>query len=1033
MRQQIFRILAVVLPAMLSITAHAADELATYVFKDGNPGYGLTVALDGEIEKPVNEDGSVFFDLKSGAHILGVFNGKKLLYSVRFDSVTGQLVDATVNLVTFEPPQGNVQTYSSTETPGERAKSPTGGLLGRITDVNTGDPVVGARVFLEGTGLATTTNLAGNYTLLVPRGIYTLVVDAGEAGEKRFENTRVVTNIDRGVSYKVGKRKLNDTGYRPSAPIIEEIFVVARYKPTALGADERYSAGLVDTLGIGELARFGGSDISQSVIRIPSVTVKDGRFVFIRGLGGRYITTTLNGAQLPSTDPSKRTVPLDLFPTNFVSQLDVKKQFIADMPGESTGGNLEINTRTYPGQAEGRISLQTGFVQGLTGKTVNADSLSGDFDVFGVDDGTRSNANFFNAITQVINLADANNDPQGVAAFSTIGGNALLPGLDLGMTTANPNITIGGNYGNMFDFGEDSEWGFFVAGNYRNEWNQRTAGIDRTFGGDVNQGTATVRDDFTFEEASNSVEASGLINFGLTSGNSSYSSNTLLSRSTLSRARQDIGVDGDSTDDSIRYLIDYIERQFISQQFTGDHVFGAREQWVFDWQFTGSQANRDAPGRRQVRFDLQNSSGIFNLQVPDLSVRYDELEDRNYDLSGNVEYFLPTSDEDETKITTGVQLISRERDSVSDNYGFFDSQSGNDAAPNLLVTDVLNPTTITGNQSTGYGFQNKTLATDSYDAELDLNAIFASFDTLQNDTHQFIVGVRYEDYKQITNTFNLQTGDPLQQPISDDVVLPTFGYNWFFTESQTLRFGLSKTVSRPDFKETSNAVFFDQDFNFNVRGNPNLVVSEAINADVRYQFYWNDLDNLSFGLFYKELDNPIERVLNPASGTVGNSRTFQNSDSAEVYGIEFEGRKEWNLGSSLSKSVFLAANAALIESEVNLVGQAINTRALQGQPTYVVNLIFGYDDVDNGQEFTLLLNQNGDTIADVGVNGQADVILEPRLDLIVNYRWYFTDSWQLVVKGENLLNAPVEFTQAGNIFQSWETGRELTLGLNYDF
>ena len=580
MRQSILRALSFAAVALVasftSISAQAADELAAYVFKDGNPGAGLTAALDGEIEKPVDDDGSVFFDLKPGAHILGVFDGRKMLYSVRFDAANGQLVDATVNLVTFEPPQGSVQTYFPNETASQRAKGPTGGLLGRITDRSTSDPIAGARVFLEGTSIATVTDPSGNYTLTVPRGVYTLVIDAGDYGEKRFADTRVVTNIDRGVSFRVSKPGATDTGFRPTVPVIEEIFVVARYKPTALGEDERYSAGLVDTLGIGELARFGGSDISQSVIRIPSVTVKDGRFVFIRGLGGRYITTTLTGAQLPSTDPAQRTVPLDLFPTNFVAQLDVKKQFIAPMPGESTGGNLAINTRTYPLDPEGRLSIQTGFVTGLTGETVIADPLRGDFDILGADDGTRSNNNFFSAISEAIDLATLNNDPQARAAFSKIGANALVPGFDLGSSTANPPVTLGGSYGSSYDVGEDTEFGFFAAANYRNEWSQRTAGISRTYAGDVDQGTQIELDDFTFEESTNNVEISGLLNFGLSRGNSNYSANTLLSRVTESRAQQSFGVDGDALLPSIRQTILYIERQFFSQQFAGDHVFGGR-------------------------------------------------------------------------------------------------------------------------------------------------------------------------------------------------------------------------------------------------------------------------------------------------------------------------------------------------------------------------------------------------------------------------------------------------------------------------
>lgn len=141
MRRVIIRAVSAVLMGLGSTTGYAADELAVYVFKDGNAANGLTVALDGEIEKTVGDDGSVFFDLKTGAHILGVFDGRKLVYSAKFDSVPGQLADAAINIVTFEDPKGSIQTYSATETPGERAESSTGGLLGRITDSATNEPV----------------------------------------------------------------------------------------------------------------------------------------------------------------------------------------------------------------------------------------------------------------------------------------------------------------------------------------------------------------------------------------------------------------------------------------------------------------------------------------------------------------------------------------------------------------------------------------------------------------------------------------------------------------------------------------------------------------------------------------------------------------------------------------------------------------------------------------------------------------------------------------------------------------------------
>jgi TonB-dependent receptor len=393
-------------------------------------------------------------------------------------------------------------------------------------------------------------------------------------------------------------------------------------------------------------------------------------------------------------------------------------------------------------------------------------------------------------------------------------------------------------------------------------------------------------------------------------------------------------------------------------------------------------------------------------------------------------------DDTEATLSFGGQYITRERDSDSDTYGFTGGQALDDNAPNLRFDDVVNVNTITGNPSTGFIFQDKTLASDSYEADLDYGAAFVSYDTVIAAKYQIIAGGRYEDFNQTTDTFSLQGGDiqsgePVQSELKESDFLPSLGFNWFFTDNQTLRLAASQTVSRPDFKETSNATFYDPDFDIRVRGNPNLKVSKATNYDLRYQFFWDDVDNWNVGLFYKDLDDPIERVVQPASGTAGNTRTFENADSAILYGVELEGRKEWAFGRSQAQVFFVNGNFSWIESEVDLPNG--ETRALQGQPEYIVNLIFGFDDIERNQEVTLLFDQVGDTIVDVGVSQQPDIILEPNLGVTLNYRWYFADDWQFFFKGENLLDEEVEFTQGGNTFLEFTTGRQYSVGLNWNF
>ncbi len=1035
MRRAIAKSFATTILICCSLAAHAADELAVYVFKDGNAATGLKVRLDGSEEKTVADDGSVLFDLTVGGHIIVVLDNGKTVFSQRFDTAQGQYADISVSLRFGEEPQATLETYLQTETPSERALAPRGSLLGRVT--SNGLAIADALVTVN--GASTRTDSFGNYRVELPRGIYTVTIEDPVLGVQKIEGVRVVTNIERGASFAIRAPAADDTKLSIEAPQIEEIFAIAKYKPEALGESERYSAGVIDTLGIGELSRFGGTDIARSVIRVPSVTVKDGRFVFIRGLGGRYITTTLNGATLPSTDPSKRTIPLDLFPSNFVSQLDVKKNFIASMPGESTGGNLVINTRTYPAEAEGRITVSTGFTQGLTGEDVFSDPTKGEFDWAGVDDGSRSKAATYRAISDALQYSDYYPEIA-VQGLGAAGGNLLSRDLDVATTTAAPKGVIGASYGNVFDLDwQDAEFGFFTAGNYRNDWKQRVDGIERTYRGSAADGSLEVDDDFVFEEYSNQIDASGLLNVGLTFNNSSFGANTLASRSTQSRVKYNDGFDGDALVPSIRYTIDWVERQFISQQFTGNHITGENENLIADWQVTVSRAERDAPDRRQIRFDQEGNGGTYNLQVPDVIRRYDELVDDNLDATIDLEYLFDTDGDFESTLSVGVQAIARERDADSETYGFTGGQAveGIDEAPNLKVSDVLNPTTITGDPATGFTFQDKTLASDSYEADLEYNSAYISYDTIISAKYQIIAGARYESYKQTTDTFSLQgadigeASDPVRSEIDEADVLPSLGFNWFLTDNQTLRLAASQTVSRPDFKESSNATFYDPDFDIRVRGNPDLKVSDATNVDLRYQFFWDDVDNFSVGLFYKDFDDPIERVVQPASGTAGNTRTFENADAATLYGIELEARKEWAFGTSMAQSFFISGNLSWIESEVDLPDG--DTRALQGQPEYIANLILGFDDIERNQELTVLLNQVGDTIVDVGVSQQPDIILEPRLDLTVNYRWYFADNWQFIFKGENLLDEEVDFTQGGNTFQQFKTGRQYTFGLNWNF
>ena len=1035
-------------------SAYAFDELVIYVFKDGAAGSGLTVVLDGETGETTGIDGAAYFDMVPGTHSLQILENGNPLHSFRINYALGQYTDVSVTLGPGDP-DVTIESWYETETAGDRAKAPRAVLEGKVTSFET--PVAGAEITVEGEDVQVWSDEGGRYRLELPRGIYNLEITHPEYRSRSISAMRLVANVARSADFGLTQ---------DAAGVMEEVVVLGAYRPEGMELVERDTTNVVDTLGIEDLARFGDTDVAEAVIRLPSVTVQDGKFVFIRGLGGRYVTTTLNGATLPSTDPSKRTVPLDLFPSNIVSQLDIKKTFIAPMPGESTGGNLVINTRTFPDERAGKISISSDATVGVTGRKVFNDPTDGGFDWVGWDAGEREEPIAVTAIAEALSLGTVTDTDSGATfeindtverELRRLGAILISEDLDLDKAVAYPDVSIGANYGDLFAIGP-MDLGIFAAVNYKNGWSQKDDGITNTYSpGQTSDEVGDQLDILAFKEYANDIDISGLFSVGLTIGDHTFEANTILSRATQSKVKRTIGQEGDEFNSTMRHTIDWVERQFLSQQLRGSHFLNEAGTLQFDWQGTLSQAKRVAPDRREVRFDADSAltdpqdllEGYdieepndrqpfalngFLLEANQLLRRYDDLTDDNVDVSGAISYEFVSNTETEFNMEAGFSVIYRERDSDSSSYGFNIEQALVDRvrAPNALVSEVIGEDTITGNNNTGFSFADKTLASDEYEAELDLKSVYISADYLFNTDYQLIAGIRFEDYQQTTETFSLAgLQEAVSSKIDETAMLPSLGFNWFFREDHQFRFAIYKSVSRPDFKETSNATFYDTEFDFRVRGNPNLEISEVTNYDARWEWYFADRQSVSVALFYKDLESPIERVVQPASGTAGNSRTFRNAESAELYGVEVEGRKDFALSDDLSQSIFVFVNASVIESEANLADGT--SRKLQGQPDYTFNLVVGYDDLVRDQELTVLLNQSGKSIKDVGIAGRPNVIEEPRLDLKVNYKYRFTDDFLLKASAENLLNEEVEFTQGGEIFQSYKEGVEFKLGIDWNF
>lgn len=1067
------RILSVLVSSLIAQGAMAEDELLLYVFNEGKPVDEAEVLLDGDFVGKTERDGSLLVDLdEAGQRVVTITGPDGAVQRERFSAGSGQLVDLLVDLAD-EDDRALKEVYSRTESAADRRDAPTGQL--QISVRRDGAPVANQLVVISGGQGGVSTNSEGMASKAVPRGIYK--VSTGDISRE----VRVAGGTTRGLRLQLPGE---DDAMTIAMPQMEEVLVMGVFDPSGFEESERDTNLIVDTLGFEELARFGDSDVAASVVRVPGVAVQDDKYVFIRGLGGRYVTTTLNGSTMPSTNPTKRTVPLDLFPSNFVNQLDIKKTFLPFMPGESTGGNLVINTKTFPDERAGSVSASLGYVTDLTGETVGVDPASGAFDFLGWDDGERKENIAVSTIGDILQDGGIFVDESGnsfeldrsiLRELQRTAGILLADDWDVDLEDATPDVGFGVNYGDLFYIGE-GELGFYAAVNYSNTWSQRRGGIRRTY-----SAAGNIADDQRYESSSNNIDLSGLLSVGYNIGNHTFEWNNVASRSTESFVERSVGREGDEFRSVYQATSQWEERQFVSTQLVGSHFLNEDGSLFGEWQVTASQARRYVPGRTDVRFNAEENftdpaalreaydfsqsndaqadilNGFF-FSSGGSSKRYDDLTDDNFEGSVDLTWDLLDDGSSYSQLRFGAQLIYRERDADSATYGYFNNGAIAELSrsPNVLVSDnifvcgegpgtvecepviegesVLPPVGgVQNNPTTGFLFQVRTQVSDEYEATLDYNSVYAMYDHTFNGVWQVVAGARYEEYEQITDTFDLTTGAPVEGVVDEGSFLPALGINWFYSETQQLRFAVSQTVARPDFKEASNAVYFDNEFNVRVRGNPNLEVSDILNADLRWEWYFgdNDQDHLSAALFYKEMDDPIERVYQAASGTAANSRTFQNSESAELYGLEVEGRKEFVLTEDYNNLLFVAFNAAYIESETTLLDG--DTRALQGQPEYTANIVLGYDNFPGGHQLTLLYNHNGESIADVGILGLPNIVLEARGELNLVYQYDISEAATLRARVENLLDQEVEYTQGGELFQSYDKGATFQLSVTWDF
>ncbi|MGI8783443.1 MAG: carboxypeptidase regulatory-like domain-containing protein [Acidobacteriota bacterium] len=259
---------------------------------------------------------------------------------------------------------------------------PRGTISGVVLDVSSGNVQRGAKVTVVDGQAAAESDMDGLYSIEVPAGRYDLHVSHVGFIDLKIQNVRV----------KAGEITYQDVALNSVNASLGSVTVVAEAETAsevALLSERKNAAVVTDNIGAQEISKTPGSDAADVMARVTGVSIVDGKYVYVRGLGERYSSTMLNGAIIPTTQPDKRVVPLDLFPSSLLENIRTEKTYSPDQPGEFSAGLVKLETSDFPRKAMLKLSFQQGFHSNTTFKDFST-YRGGAHDWIGFDNGTRS-------------------------------------------------------------------------------------------------------------------------------------------------------------------------------------------------------------------------------------------------------------------------------------------------------------------------------------------------------------------------------------------------------------------------------------------------------------------------------------------------------------------------------------------------------------------------------------------------------------------------------------------------------------------
>lgn len=969
-----------------------------------------------------------------------------------------------------------VSTKKLEEPKKNQGKQQNGQLRGKVFNDQM-VPMIGATLRIVETNQVSKSDEQGQYSFSLLPGKYTLEASFLAYQKKRYQN----------ILIKVGLSSNLDVYLVEAKEGLEEIKVVANIRKASVEGHylrQKNEAGISNGLSAEQIANLPDKNIGEALKRISGISTNDNKRVVVRGIAERYNLAMMDGATLPSTDVQVRDFEFDIIPSNLIDNVIVSKTSTPDLSFGFGGGLVQINTMAIPQQNFNNLSLGGKYVNGSTNKEFLGFGR-GKFDFLGFDDGKRNH--FPDDILIFDNSNFQPNDPNfiplpGVTKITEDmirENNRKIGGFER-MGTRRYNTLPGGNLqfslGRTYDF-NNSKFGFASSLTYRNEQqidyiSAYNRGEWQTLGNKtINTATGESNKTNSLDQYNFQVNWGLLVNLGWQSKNHKIESRNFYSRVFSNQFSSLVAFEnreGNTTDlgphikefDRPKYI------DLIQNRLNGEHQIG---KFTWEWNVTRNNiVNLELDAIDVLNLPYQIGNDTLYSVVPEAltnpgggdnfgrsKYRYEE---KNQMLESSLSYqFNAFGLIQKTKV--GFQYLDR--------HGTYfwtvlpiGTVSGTLGGLGQLPVQKWSSLLEFEDRKYDLMYYPAAFSKNGYEGKNTNIGYYAMLDNKITPWARLVWGLRseYYNYKRILNSSNdLLISHQILDGEKRKYVDPTTGQlvtatadatseekTWRFLPSANLtitaidkvnfRFAYAKTAIRPALIENSQMIRYDPSIGA-YRKNEGVLTTVIDHLDFRTEWYPNPGEVISFGLFYKYFDKPVELYNTQFDSSMRTYVQTMNSEWAKIKGLELDIRKNFtflNPNWLFLDNLYFNGNLTLQKSEVQGANYASKSmghgvdkdgneyayrtkqlltekRPLYGQVPLTLNLGLQYD--GNRLGVNLAYNYMGYKTFATGLVPEIVELERPRgqLDAQISYNLLKDKKMKVRFNVSNLTNAPYRF------------------------